>query len=140
MRFTGRRLEVCSNIASPGASPSSARTVSRVRVGDWGAKKLGITTKARMSYYDLIIVGGGPAGLTAAIYAAREGMDVLVIDAGGLGGQAGMTEKLENFPGFPDGINGAEFADRLVRQARKFDVEILQATKIETTYQYCVTC
>ena len=104
------------------------------------AKKLGITTKARMSYYDLIIVGGGPAGLTAAIYAAREGMDVLVIDAGGLGGQAGMTEKLENFSGFSDGINGAEFADRLVRQARKFDVEILQATKIETTYQEGESC
>jgi thioredoxin reductase (NADPH) len=104
------------------------------------AKKLGITTRARMSYYDLIIVGGGPAGLTAAIYAAREGMEVLVMDAGGLGGQAGMTEKLDNFPGFPDGINGAEFADRLVRQARKFDVEILQATKIESAYHEDESC
>ncbi len=78
------------------------------------AAKLGLQTRARMKYYDLIVVGGGPAGLTTALYAAREGLSALVIEKSGLGGQAGVTERLDNFPGFPDGIGGAEFADRLV--------------------------
>lgn len=65
------------------------------------AAKLGIQTTAKMRFYDLIVVGGGPTGLTAAIYAAREGLDTLVIERGGLGGQAGVTECLDNFPGFP---------------------------------------
>lgn len=91
------------------------------------AEALGLETKARMSYYDVIIVGSGPAGLTAALYMAREGLDVLVIERGGLGGQTGITDRLDNFPGFPEGISGDEFADRLVRQAKRFGVEILQA-------------
>lgn len=94
------------------------------------AAKLGLQAQARMSYYDLIIVGSGPTGLTAALYAAREGLDVLVIERSGVGGQAGVTEKLDNFPGFPDGINGGEFADRLAQQARRFGVEILQAQDV----------
>jgi thioredoxin reductase (NADPH) len=94
------------------------------------AAKLGLPTRAKMSYYDLIIVGGGPAGLTTALYAAREGLDVLVIEKSGLGGQAGVTERLDNFPGFPDGIGGAEFADRLAAQARRFGVELLQAQEV----------
>jgi len=94
------------------------------------AAKLGLQTRARMSYYDLICVGGGPTSLTAALYAAREGLEVLVIERGGLGGQAGVTERLDNFPGFPDGISGAEFADRLTEQARRFGVELLQAQEV----------
>ncbi len=94
------------------------------------AAKLGIQTKASMSYYDLIVVGGGPTGLTAALYGAREGLDVLVVERGGLGGQAGVTERLDNFPGFPDGIAGAEFADRLVKQADRFGVELLKAQEV----------
>jgi thioredoxin reductase (NADPH) len=94
------------------------------------AAKLGLQTRAQMSYYDLIVVGSGPAGLTTALYAAREGMDVLVIEKSGLGGQAGVTEQLDNFPGFPDGVGGAEFADRLVQQARRFGVELLQAQEV----------
>jgi len=78
----------------------------------------------------VIIAGTGPAGLTAALYAAREGLDVLVIEKSGLGGQAGVTERLDNFPGFPDGIGGGEFADRLVLQARRFGVELLQAQEV----------
>ncbi len=94
------------------------------------AAKLGLQTKAKLSYYDLIVVGGGPTGLTAALYAAREGLEVLVIEKSGLGGQAGVTERLDNFPGFPDGINGGEFADRLAQQARRFGVEVLQAQEV----------
>ena len=95
------------------------------------AKKLGLQTQARMKFYDLIIVGGGPAALTAAIYAAREGIETLVVERSTLGGQASITEGLENFPGFPEGLSGAEFAERIVKQARKFDVEILQAQEVD---------
>jgi thioredoxin reductase (NADPH) len=94
------------------------------------AAKLGLQTRAKCAYYDLICVGGGPASLTAALYAAREGLEVLVIERGGLGGQAGITERLDNFPGFPEGIAGAEFADRLTQQARRFGVELLQAQEV----------
>ena len=96
------------------------------------ARKLGLTTDAKKTYYDLIIIGGGPAGLTAAIYASREGTDSLLIERSGLGGQAGITVGLDNFPGFPEGIGGQEFAERVTRQARRFGVEILQAVDVET--------
>ena len=95
------------------------------------ARKLGLTTEAKKTYYDLIIIGGGPAGLTAAIYASREGADVLLIERSGLGGQAGITVGLDNFPGFPEGISGQEFTERVTKQARRFGVEILQAVDVE---------
>lgn len=95
------------------------------------AKKLGLKTEARKTYYDLIIIGGGPAGLTASIYASREGADVLLIERSGLGGQAGIAVGLDNFPGFPEGISGQEFSERVTQQARRFGVEILQAVDVE---------
>jgi len=94
------------------------------------AGKLGLRSKAKRSFYDLIIVGGGPAGLTTAIYAAREGLDVLVIEKRVPGGQAGSTQRMDNYPGFDEGITGAEFASRLTNQATKFGVEILKATSV----------
>jgi len=95
------------------------------------AKKLGLNTEAKKIYYDLIIIGGGPSGLTAAIYAAREGSDTLLIERSGLGGQAGITVGLDNFPGFPEGIGGQEFSERITQQAKRFGVEILQAVDVE---------
>ncbi len=94
------------------------------------ADKLGIDRTAMEHVYDLLTVGGGPAALTTSIYAARENLSVLVVDSKGLGGQAGVTERLDNYPGFPDGIGGAELADRFVRQAERYQVELLQAVSV----------
>src|SRR5947209_3668361 len=94
------------------------------------AAKLGLETRAKSQFYDLIIVGGGPTALTTSIYAARDGFDVLVIERSGLGGQAGITERLDNYPGFPEGVTGAEFADRIIEQAKRFGVELLSAQNV----------
>ena len=94
------------------------------------AVKLGLNIEAERAFYDLAIIGGGPAGLAAGIYAAREGIDAIIVDGGSLGGQAGVTERVDNYPGFPDGIEGGELADRFVRQARRYGVEMLEAVSV----------
>jgi thioredoxin reductase (NADPH) len=96
------------------------------------ADKLGLSRSAKMSVYDVIIVGGGPTGLTAAIYAARENQRVLIVEKSAPGGQAGVTECLDNYPGFPDGVEGHELADRMQRQAERYGVEILQAVAVSS--------
>jgi len=98
------------------------------------AQKLGLKTKASRNHYDLIILGGGPAGLTAALYTAREAIDTLVIERAAFGGQAAGTEKLDNMPGFPDGVAGIEFSQRLRQQSERFGVELLQAQDITGIY------
>ncbi len=103
------------------------------------AAKLGISPKAKREFYDLIVIGGGPAGLSAALYAAREGIETLIIERSGIGGQAGTTERIDNYPGFAQGIGGAELADAMREHAERFDVEILQAqtvTSIEAQGDY----
>lgn len=99
------------------------------------ARKLGIKTTADQKSYDVIVIGAGPAGLTAALYSSREGQDVLVIEKSSVGGQIGLTQMLENYPGFDEGIGGDELADRLGNQARKFGVEILEAQAVEKVHQ-----
>jgi thioredoxin reductase (NADPH) len=94
------------------------------------ARRFGLTMEAERAAYDLVIVGGGPAGLAAAIYAAREGIDSIVVDGSALGGQAGISERIDNYPGFPDGIGGAELAERFVAQAKRYGVELLSAVSV----------
>lgn len=99
------------------------------------AQKLGLRLKAERRFYELVIVGGGPAALTAAIYAAREGIDTLIIERGALGGQAGVTERIDNYPGFPDGVPGGELAGRFIEQARRYGVEMLSAVDVKSVHR-----
>jgi thioredoxin reductase (NADPH) len=98
------------------------------------ADRIGLSRVASEKEYDIIIVGGGPTGLTTSIYGARENAKVLIIEKSAPGGQAGITERFDNYPGFPDGVGGAELAERMTQQAERYGVEILEAvgaTKIE---------
>ncbi|HAY84166.1 MAG TPA: thioredoxin-disulfide reductase [Chloroflexi bacterium] len=79
-----------------------------------------------------MVIGAGPSGLTAALYMTREGIEVLVIEKSSVGGQIGTTQILENYPGYDEGIDGAELADRLGNQARKFGAEILEAQEVRS--------
>jgi len=89
------------------------------------ADKLGLKTHAKTNFYDLAIVGGGPAGLAAAVYGASEGLRTVMIEREAPGGQAGLSSRIENYLGFPAGLTGADLARRAVAQARRFGVEIL---------------
>src|SRR6266513_4768645 len=91
------------------------------------AQKVGLRTRAQTSFYDLAIVGGGPAGLAAAVYGASEGLHTVMIEREAPGGQAGMSARIENYLGFPTGLSGGDLARRAVVQARRFGVEILSA-------------
>jgi thioredoxin reductase (NADPH) len=89
------------------------------------AQKLGFSTSPDATFYDLVIVGGGPAGLAAAVYASSEGLRTVIVERDVPGGQAGSSALIENYLGFPDGLSGAELASRAVMQAQKFGTEIL---------------
>jgi thioredoxin reductase (NADPH) len=89
------------------------------------ADKIGLRTHAQTSFYDLAIVGGGPAGLAAAVYGASEGLHTVMIEREAPGGQAGLSSRIENYLGFPSGLTGSDLARRAVAQAKRFGVEIL---------------
>jgi thioredoxin reductase (NADPH) len=103
------------------------------------AQKVGLRTRAQTSFYDLAIIGGGPAGLAAAVYGASEGLKTVMIEREAPGGQAGMSSRIENYLGFPTGLSGADLARRAVVQAQRFGVEILspqEATSVRTEGSY----
>jgi thioredoxin reductase (NADPH) len=94
------------------------------------AEKIGLKTQAQMPFYDLIIIGGGPAGLAAAVYGASEGLSTLLIERQAPGGQAAMSSNIENYLGFPSGLTGSSLARRAVVQAVRFGVEILTPQEV----------
>jgi thioredoxin reductase (NADPH) len=96
------------------------------------AERIGLDTEPDEPFYDLLIVGGGPAGLSAAVYAASEGIRTIVIEREVPGGQAGYSAKIENYPGFPEGLSGNDFARRTVKQAERFGVEILSTRQVKS--------
>src|SRR5256885_2373348 len=89
------------------------------------ATRAGLPTRPSRDKYDLLVLGGGPAGLTAAVYAASEGLRTLLVEREAPGGQAGTSALIENYLGFPEGLSGAELAERAHAQAKRFGVEIL---------------
>jgi thioredoxin reductase (NADPH) len=105
------------------------------------AAKLGLRTHVDLEFYDVAIIGGGPAGLAAAVYGASEGLKTLIVERQAPGGQAGLSSKIENYLGFPAGLNGSDLAMRAVTQARRFGVEIVSpqeasAIRVDGPYRY----
>ncbi|HWF95587.1 MAG TPA: FAD-dependent oxidoreductase [Xanthobacteraceae bacterium] len=123
----------------PGACPSDSdcpmlrlaegTVVSRPKASDL-ARLLGFQTSARFAEYDTMIIGGGPAGLAAAVYGASEGLRTLVVEREAPGGQAGTSSRIENYLGFPSGVSGDELASRALQQARRLGAEILVTRSI----------
>jgi thioredoxin reductase (NADPH) len=99
----------------PMVEPSDAELAARV----------GLATTPSKEFYDLIVIGGGPAGLGAAVYGASEGLRTVLVERLATGGQAGQSSRIENYLGFPDGVSGAQLTDRARRQATKFGAEVL---------------
>ena len=103
------------------------------------AEKVGLQTSAKLPFYDLVIVGAGPAGLAAAVYGASEGLKTLIVEQNAPGGQAGTSSRIENYLGFPSGISGADLAGRAAAQVKRFGAELLTqeivSMKIEQPYK-----
>ncbi len=117
-------------ILFPEGPPLSAPTIAQL------VERLGLRVRADLAFYDLVIIGGGPAGLAAAVYGASEGLRTVMVEREAPGGQAGMSSRIENYLGFPSGLSGGDLARRAVAQARRFGVEILapqeaQAIRVE---------
>jgi thioredoxin reductase (NADPH) len=124
----------------PGSSPPDAdcpvlrlvdgTVISRPKARDL-ARLLGLQTDTRLAEYDTVIIGGGPAGLAAAVYGASEGLRTLVVEREAPGGQAGTSSRIENYLGFPNGVSGDELASRALQQARRLGAEILVTRAVE---------
>jgi thioredoxin reductase (NADPH) len=132
VEFTGTSSEIMAAISLAGGKNAKFPVVffsDNTHISDPTtleiAAKLGLRTRAETSFYDLLIIGGGPAGLGAAVYGASEGLRTVMIEREAPGGQAGMSSRIENYLGFPSGLSGADLTRRAVTQARRFGVEIL---------------
>jgi thioredoxin reductase (NADPH) len=95
------------------------------------ARKLGLRTKAEFPFYDLVVVGAGPAGLAATVYGAADGLHTLLIEREAPGGQAGRSSRIENYLGFPTGLSGTDLARRAIAQARRFGAEIIAPQEVK---------
>ena len=128
----GRRLldaagagpEAIPLVVTPDGQPLAMPTASEV------ATAVGLSTAPVRDFYDLIIVGGGPAGLGAAVYGASEGLNTVLVERKAIGGQAGQSARIENYLGFPDGVSGAQLTERARRQAVKFEAEVLSTRDV----------
>jgi thioredoxin reductase (NADPH) len=96
------------------------------------AERVGLRTRAELPFYDLVIVGGGPAGLAAAVYGASEGLRTVLMEREVSGGQAGQSARIENYLGFPSGLSGADLARRAITQARRLGAELLTAQEVQS--------
>jgi thioredoxin reductase (NADPH) len=94
------------------------------------ASRVGLATTPSADFYDLVVIGGGPAGLGAAVYGASEGLRTVLVERTATGGQAGQSSRIENYLGFPDGVSGAQLTDRARRQAAKFGAELLTTREV----------
>ncbi|MGW7404713.1 FAD-dependent oxidoreductase [Streptomyces sp. NPDC054833] len=94
------------------------------------AARVGLATTPTADFYDLVVIGGGPAGLGAAVYGASEGLRTVLVERSATGGQAGQSSRIENYLGFPDGVSGGQLTERARRQAAKFGAEILTAREV----------
>jgi thioredoxin reductase (NADPH) len=110
----------------PDGARLSRPTISEV------ADKIGLQTRADKPFYDLVVVGAGPAGLAAAVYGASEGLSTLMVEKEAPGGQAGTSSRIENYLGFPIGLSGADLARRAIAQARRFGVEIISPQEVKS--------
>jgi thioredoxin reductase (NADPH) len=108
----------------PGGGVMQAPSIAQV------AARIGMSEKAELPYYDLVVVGAGPAGLAAAVYGASEGLHTLLVEAEAPGGQAGMSSRIENYLGFPSGLSGGDLARRGLTQARRLGAEILTPQQV----------
>jgi thioredoxin reductase (NADPH) len=117
----GSRLE-------PFADDDEARSFSRTRAEL--AERLGLHTRPSLDLYDVAVIGAGPAGLTAALYAASEGLSTVVVERHAAGGQAGTSARIENYPGFPNGLSGQDLAEAAHEQAVRFGAEIVVGSEI----------
>jgi thioredoxin reductase (NADPH) len=128
----GRRLleaagagpETIPLVVTPDGQPLATPTAFEV------AAAVGLSTAPVRDFYDLIIVGGGPAGLGAAVYGASEGLKTVLVERKAIGGQAGQSARIENYLGFPDGVSGAQLTERARRQAVKFEAEVLSTRDV----------
>ena len=116
----GRRLPV---VVTPDGEPLVEPAKSEL------ASRVGLATTPAESFYDLVVIGGGPAGLGAAVYGASEGLSTVLVERIATGGQAGQSSRIENYLGFPDGVSGSQLTERARRQATKFGAEVLTAVE-----------